>query len=185
MELDYNDLVISTYRTGSGWFPKDNGVTITHIPTEISVSCHSERSQHANRAKAMEQLNELYKEVYKALLNKANMNKPTIDTTRKDLHAQLGKAIRDKALATKFSCTTDDYVDVMLNIFAEYVEFGKSQIQRGSRVLVIDGFSKGSVGTVEFVEPARKEDSKIWMLRDGDSSPKYWFASELELIDAE
>lgn len=63
------------------------------------------------------------------------------------------------------------------------VEFGKGTIKRGSRVIVKAGFSVGSRGRVEFVEPKCQGDGKIWVTRDGDSGPKYWHEHELEIIE--
>lgn len=56
MELDPKDLSINVIQNGSSWFPKFNGVQITHIPTGISVESTDERGQHANKAVAMNRL---------------------------------------------------------------------------------------------------------------------------------
>ena len=57
----------------------------------------------------------------------------------------------------------------------------KTNLKRGDRVLVNNrsGFSKGSKGTVEFVEPVER----IWVLRDGSSSPVFFYDYELDLLE--
>ena len=81
VEINEKDLRIDTYRSsgagGQHINKTDSAIHITHLPTNIIVSCQAERSQHKNRAKAMSML-------------RARLYDWTMDQKRKDLEKFYG-----------------------------------------------------------------------------------------------
>lgn len=82
IEIAEKDLRVDTYRaSGSGGQhvnKTDSAIRVTHLPTGVVVSCQAERSQHANRNKAMKML-------------KARLYEMEMDKQRKEMERFYGK----------------------------------------------------------------------------------------------
>ena len=98
VEINEADLRVDTYRaTGAGGQhinTTDSAVRITHIPTNIVVSCQNQRSQHQNRAVAMQVLRS---RLYELELEKRRAETAELEANKADI--SFGSQIRSYVLA--------------------------------------------------------------------------------------
>jgi peptide chain release factor 2 len=99
IDIDINpaDLRVDTYRaSGAGGQHvnrTDSAVRITHVPTGVVVQCQSDRSQHRNRAEAM---NMLKARLYEMEIQKRNAEKQKVEASKTDI--EWGHQIRSYVL---------------------------------------------------------------------------------------
>ncbi|MFT3757039.1 MAG: peptide chain release factor 2 [Pseudoxanthomonas sp.] len=88
IEIDINpaDLKTDVYRSsgagGQHVNKTESAVRITHVPTNTVVACQTERSQHANRDRAMKMLKA---KLYELEVQKRNAEKNALEATKSDI----------------------------------------------------------------------------------------------------
>lgn len=84
IDLKMEDVRVDTYRaSGAGGQhvnKTDSAIRMTHMPTGIVVQCQNERSQHANRDRALKMLKAA---LYELELEKRNKEKEALEATKK------------------------------------------------------------------------------------------------------
>lgn len=86
IEINPADLKTDVYRSsgagGQHVNKTESAVRITHVPTGVVVACQTERSQHANRDRAMKML---AAKLYELEVQKRNAEKDALEATKSDI----------------------------------------------------------------------------------------------------
>ncbi|TAJ51758.1 MAG: peptide chain release factor 2 [Nevskiaceae bacterium] len=97
IEINPADLEVGTYRSsgagGQHVNKTESAIRIKHVPSGIVVSCQTQRSQHANRDRAMQMLKS---RLYEAELQKRNTEKQKLEDSKADI--EWGSQIRSYVL---------------------------------------------------------------------------------------
>ena len=121
VEINDKDLRVDTYRaTGAGGQhinTTDSAVRITHLPTNIVVQCQNQRSQHQNRAVAMQVLRS---RLYEEELKKRQAATAVLEANKAD--NSFGSQIRNYVLAPY-----------------QLVKDARTKLERGDVNAVLDG----------------------------------------------
>jgi peptide chain release factor 2 len=121
VEIFDKDLRVDTYRaTGAGGQhinTTDSAVRITHLPTNIVVQCQNQRSQHQNRAVAMQVLRS---RLYELEIEKRRAETAELEASKADI--SFGSQIRNYVLAPY-----------------QLVKDARTKLERGNVAAVLDG----------------------------------------------
>ncbi|MCJ0824841.1 peptide chain release factor 2 [Luteimonas sp. 50] len=141
IEIDINpaDLRTDVYRSsgagGQHVNKTESAVRITHVPTNTVVACQTERSQHANRDRAMKML---AAKLYELEVQKRNAEKDALEATKSDIGwgSQIRNYVLDQSRIKDLRTGVErsDTQKVLDGDLDEFIEASlKSGLEAGSR----------------------------------------------------
>ncbi|WP_156108754.1 MULTISPECIES: peptide chain release factor 2 [Luteibacter] len=141
IEIDINpaDLRTDVYRSsgagGQHVNKTESAVRITHVPTNTVVACQTERSQHANRDRAMKMLKA---KLYELEVQKRNAEKDALEATKSDIGwgSQIRNYVLDQSRIKdlRTGLERSDTQKVLDGDLDEFVEASlKSGLEAGSK----------------------------------------------------
>ena len=139
VEIRPEDLRIDIYRaSGAGGQhvnKTESAVRITHVPTNTVVACQTERSQHANRDRAMKML---AAKLYELEIQKRNAEKDALEATKSDIGwgSQIRNYVLDQSRIKdlRTGIERSDTQKVLDGDLDEFVEASlKSGLEAGSK----------------------------------------------------
>ncbi len=139
IEINPADLKTDVYRaSGAGGQhvnKTESAVRITHVPTNTIVACQTERSQHANRDRAMKMLKA---KLYELEVQKRNVEKDALEATKSDIGwgSQIRNYVLDQSRIKdlRTGIERSDTQTVLDGDLDEFIEASlKSGLQAGSK----------------------------------------------------
>ena len=139
IEINPADLKTDVYRSsgagGQHVNKTESAVRITHVPTNTVVACQTERSQHANRDRAMKML---AAKLYELEMLKRNAEKDALEATKSDIGwgSQIRNYVLDQSRIKdlRTGIERSDTQKVLDGDLDEFVEASlKSGLQVGSK----------------------------------------------------
>ncbi|WP_152599968.1 peptide chain release factor 2 [Noviluteimonas dokdonensis] len=139
IEINPADLKTDVYRSsgagGQHVNKTESAVRITHVPSGIVVACQTERSQHANRDRAMKML---AGKLYELEIQKRNAEKDALEATKSDIGwgSQIRNYVLDQSRIKdlRTGIERSDTQKVLDGDLDEFVEASlKSGLEAGSK----------------------------------------------------
>ena len=139
IEINPADLKTDVYRSsgagGQHVNKTESAVRITHVPTNTVVACQTERSQHANRDRAMKML---AAKLYELEIQKRNAERDAVEATKSDIGwgSQIRNYVLDQSRIKdlRTGIERSDTQKVLDGDLDEFVEASlKSGLEAGSK----------------------------------------------------